>query len=98
MTQLLNRLEVLKDLVQESLEQGLDRVQTLHRSIDTAILEASGSQDLDAVKLYRQRVEQVYGLLRQMNQEIGDGISDVFAALEEHRSVAEKLRDKTRLD
>ncbi len=98
MTSLLTRLEVLKDLAQESLEQGLDRVQTMHKLIDGAVLQASGSEDLDAVKLYRQRVEQVYALLKQVNREIGDGISDVFAAIEEHRDVSSKLDQKTRLD
>lgn len=91
---LLNKLEMLKDMIQTAIDNGARTVEDVHKSIaylPFEILEKNGLLDEDKQQL-RERSQQtigtVYGTIREINQKIGELASDMFEAIEDSQHVS----------
>ena len=91
---LLNRLEMLKDMVQNAIDNGARTVEDVHKAIADLpfeLLEKNGLLDDDKQQL-RERSQQtigtVYGKIRDINQKIGELASDMFEALEDGQHIS----------
>ena len=94
------RLELLKDFVQEAVDRGATSVEQIHQYIADLpfeALEKSGLMEEDKLKLRekkRRSIGVVYDAIRRVNREIGQLISDQFENLEETEHVSTLLREK----
>lgn len=96
----LQRLELLKDLIQEAVDRGATSVEEIHRSIADLpfemlerleLLEPEGAELRDATT---RTIGVVYDAIRRINREVGQLISDQFENLEDGSHVAEVLNEK----
>lgn len=91
----LQRLELLKDFVQEAVDRGATSVEAIHQYIADLpfeALEATGLLDRDksALRAKHQRtIGAVYGAIRRINREIGQLLSDQFENVDEAADVRE---------
>lgn len=94
----LQRLELLKDFIQEAVDQGATSVQQIHEfvaDLPFEALEKSGMLDADKLKLrerQKQAIGVVYGAIRRINHQIGELISDQFGNLEDAHDVARVMK------
>ncbi len=95
----LQRLELLKDFVQEAVDRGATSVEEIHQYIAALPFEAfekAGLLKADTLGLRRlssRAIGLVYGAIRRINQEIGQLISDQFENIEETREVSKLLSE-----
>lgn len=93
----LQRIELLKDFIQEAVDRGATSVQAVHEYIADLPFEAlqqTGLLKEEATGLqqkHRQTIGVVYDAIRRINREIGQLISDQFENLEETRDAAERM-------
>ncbi len=99
---LLNRLELLKDMVQNAIDNGARTVEDVHKAIADLpfeLLEKNGMLDDDKQQL-RERSQQtigtVYTTIREINQKIGELASDMFEALEDGQHVSRVMDENHR--
>ena len=96
----LQRLELLKDLVQEAVDRGATSVEQIHQSIADLPFEAldrMGLLDSDGSELRETKTRTigfVYEAIRRINQEVGELLSDQFENLESGERVASVLNEK----
>ena len=96
----LERLQLLKDMIQEAVDRGATSVEQVHQFIAALpfeALEKTGVLDDDKLQLkekQRRSIGMVYDAIRRINSEIGQLISDQFENLEEGQSVARILNEK----
>ena len=90
----LNKVELLKDMVQNAIDNGARTVEDVHKAIADLpfeMLEKNGLLDEDRQQL-RERNQQtigtVYGKIRDINQKIGELASDMFEALEDGQHIS----------
>jgi|GEM_PF-349010 len=94
----LQRLELLKDFVQEAIDRGATSVESIHQYIADLpfeALEVTGLLDRDKSRLrarHQRTIGMVYGAIRRINGEIGQLISDQFENLEESVEVDTLLK------
>lgn len=94
------RLELLKDFIQEAVDRGATSVEQIHQYIADLpfeALEKSGLLEHDKLQLrdkQRRSIGMVYDAIRRINREIGQLISDQFENLEETQHVGKVLREK----
>ena len=94
------RLELLKDFIQEAVDRGATSVEQIHQYIADLpfeALEKSGLLEQDKLKLRekkRRSIGMVYDAIRRINREIGQLISDQFENLEETQHVGTVLSEK----
>jgi len=91
----LARLEIAKDLVQETVDRAVAAVEAVHQAISGVpfdVLEAFGVPDPLGLRV-RQRalLGAVYGAVRAVNRHVGDLLSDQFEAVEDGRRVSRLL-------
>src|SRR5580698_6957098 len=97
----LQRLELLKDFIQEAIDRGATSVEQIHQHIAALpfdALEKSGLLRDDKLKLRERQhrtVGMVYDAIRRINREVGQLISDQFENLEDTQHVSEVLSTKT---
>lgn len=95
----LQRLELLKDFVQEAVDRGATSVEEIHQYIAALPFEAfekAGLMKADTLGLRglsSRAIGLVYGAIRRINKEIGQLISDQFENIEETREVSKLLRE-----
>lgn len=83
------RLEILKDFIQEAVDKGATSVQQIHEHIADLpfeALEKSGLLEDDKLKLrdrQRRTIGMVYDAIRRVNRQVGELISDQFENLED---------------
>ena len=91
----LARIEVVKDLVQETVDRGVTAVEEIHQviaGVPFAVLEAVGVPDPLRLRDRQRRVIGVcYGAIRDANRYVGELLSDGFEAVEDGRHVARVL-------
>ena len=91
------RLEMVKDLVQETVARGVTSVETIHQAIAGVpfdVLAAFGVPDpLDLRERQRRVLGLIYGTVRDVNRYVGEMLSDQFETVEDGRRVARTLRD-----
>ena len=98
----LERLELLKDIVQQALDRGATSVENIHQYIADLpfeALERSGLLDDNRIGVrgaQRRTIGTVYDAIRRINREVGDLISDQFENLEDGRTAADMLAQKSR--
>ncbi|GAC1620442.1 MAG: hypothetical protein NVS9B10_02140 [Nevskia sp.] len=93
----LQRLELLKDFVQEAVDRGATSIESIHQYIADLpfeALEATGLLDRDKSTLrskHQRTIGMVYGAIRRINHDIGQLISDQFENVEESKDVDDLL-------
>jgi hypothetical protein len=94
------RLEVLKDFIQEAVDRGATSVEQIHQYIAALpfeALEKTGLLEDEKLKLrekQKRSIGMVYDAIRRINREIGQLISDQFENLEDAQHVSKVLKDK----
>ncbi|AUM11844.1 hypothetical protein [Ketobacter alkanivorans] len=91
---LLNKAELLKDMIQTAIDNGARTVEDVHKSVADMpfeALEKSGLLDEDRQKLRdknQQTIGMVYDKIRDINQKIGELASDMFETLEDSQHIS----------
>lgn len=87
---LLTRIEAIKDLIQEAIDQGATSVEHIHNAIAGMPLEALAKRgllqegDIASIKATQEAtVGMVYEAIRRVNKEVGDVASAVFEAIDD---------------
>ncbi|WP_028007724.1 hypothetical protein [Solimonas flava] len=97
----LQRLELLKDLVQQAVDRGATSVEAVHQHIAALpfeMLEKSGLLDDDKLKLKEKQqrtIGAVYDAIRRVNQQIGQLLSDQFELVEDGAHIKQVLDEQT---
>lgn len=92
------RIELLKDLIQQAVDRGAQSVEQVHQSIADLPFEALEKTGL--LQAYAQPLREkqkasigmVYGAIRRINQQLGQLISDQFENLEDGEEIAETMK------
>jgi hypothetical protein len=100
----LERLELLKDMVQQAIDRGATSVESIHQYIADLpfeALEKAGLLDDDRLgvrQTQRRTIGMVYDAIRRINREVGELISDQLENLEDGQAAAMvfKKQPKTR--
>lgn len=98
----LQRLEVLKDFVQQAVDRGATSVEAIHQQIAAMpfeVLEKSGLLDEDRLQLRQKQartIGAVYDAIRRINQQVGELLSDQFELLEDSEHIAANLKATTK--
>ena len=96
----LQRLELLKDLVQQAVDRGANSVEAIHQhiaSLPFEMLEKSGLLDDDKLKLKEKQqrtIGAVYDAIRRVNRQIGELISDQFELVEDSAHIKQVLDEQ----
>mgnify|MGYP003484804879 FL=1 len=99
----LQRLELLKDLVQEAVDRGATSIEQIHQSIADlpfealermGLLDADGREISELRETKTRTIGFVYDAIRRINQEVGELLSDQFENLEGGGEVASVLNEK----
>lgn len=90
----LNRIESAKDLIQESVDRTVTGVENIHQSIldfPFAAFERKDGEEsnldprVQNVREAKTRaVSSIYGLVRQINNDVGELLSDLIGNVEDH--------------
>ena len=93
------RAELLKDMIQEAIEDGATTVEDVHQHIAGLPFDALEKLGLfeDKAPALKEKQRKTIGLvytIRKVNQEVGALISEQFAALEDARTAAKNMDDK----
>jgi len=89
------RLEIVKDLVEETVDRGVAVAEEIHQTI-AAVPFAVLGDPLGLGAQQRHLLSVVYGTIRAVNRQVGEFLSDQFEAVEDGRRVADELRDPPR--
>ncbi|RZU38447.1 hypothetical protein EV700_2379 [Fluviicoccus keumensis] len=104
MNKTLTRLEALKDLVQDAIDQGATTVEQIHKRIvdlPLSVLEKNGLLDVDSDKrdeMWNKSIGHVYEAIRRVNQEIGDLASQAFEAVDDQLIIQQNIREAAELE
>ncbi|HET8705246.1 MAG TPA: hypothetical protein VFM46_02995 [Pseudomonadales bacterium] len=87
---IINRIEALKDLIQEAVTKGATTVEQIHLSIADlpfSVLEQRGLLNEEGQQLRdlsQRSIGSIYDTIRKINQEIGDLASGIIESMEDH--------------
>lgn len=93
----LQRIELLKDFIQEAVDRGATSVQAVHEYIANLPFEALGQTGLlieektGLRQKHQQTIGVVYDAIRRINREIGQLISDQFENIEESKVASARM-------
>ena len=94
----IERIEALKDTIQEAIDQGASTVEEIHQHIAKMPLDAIESLGMFGDKpgqlrnLQERTLGSVYDAIRKINNEVGQLISDQFGNLENIEQVKKNLQ------
>ncbi len=94
---LLNKAELLKDMIQTAIDNGAKNVEDIHKAIADLpfeTLEKSGLLDENSQQLRdksQQTIGLVYEKIREINQKVGELASDFFETLEDGQYVSKVM-------
>ena len=94
----LQRVELIKDMVQQAIDRGAASVEQIHQFIADLpfeALERSGLLEDDHLGLRQKQqrtIGMVYEAIRRINDEVGRFVSDQIENLEDGRAMVERLR------
>jgi hypothetical protein len=94
----LERLELLKDMVQQAIDRGATSVESIHQYIADLpfeALEKAGLLEDDHLgvrQTQRRTIGVVYDAIRRINRDVGELISDQFENLEDGQAAATIFR------
>jgi hypothetical protein len=98
----LERVELIKDLVQQAIDRGAASVEQIHQyvaDLPFEALERSGllTDDRLGLRQAQQRtIGMVYEAIRRINDEVGRFVSDQIENVEDGRELAARLRARSR--
>ena len=97
----LNKLELLKDMVQEAIDKGATTVEDVHRTIAEVPIEQmerSGLLDADEAQdkkdLHHRTVGTIYDAIRSINSQVGEMASELFEAVENGKTASDRMDEK----
>ena len=97
----LDKLEVLKDMVQEAVDKGATTVEEVHRTIaEVPIeqLERAGLLDSeeaqDKKELHHKTVGTIYDAIRSVNRQVGEMASELFEAVENGKKASSTIDER----
>lgn len=96
----IQRIELLKDLVQQAVDRGATSVEAIHQQIaglPFEMLEKSGLLDDDKLRLREKQqrtIGTVYDAIRRINRQVGELISDQFELVEDSAHIKKVLDEK----
>jgi uncharacterized protein (DUF2384 family) len=96
----LQRLELLKDVIQDAVDRGATSVEQIHQTIADLPFEALermgvlAPEDSELRETKTRTIGLVYDAIRRVNKEVGELLSDQFENLEESGRVARVLEEK----
>lgn len=97
----LNKLELLKDMVQEAVDKGATTVEDVHRTIaeiPIEQMERNGLLDADEAQekrdLHHKTVGTIYDAIRTINRQVGEMASELFEAVEDGKHVSDVMDEK----
>lgn len=97
----LQRVELIKDMVQQAIDRGATSVEQIHQyvaDLPFEALERTGLLEDDRLGLRQKQqrtIGMVYEAIRRINDEVGRFVSDQIENLEDGRALAERLRSRT---
>ncbi|MEE3319954.1 MAG: hypothetical protein VX258_04610 [Pseudomonadota bacterium] len=97
MKKAVQRAELLKDMIQEAVDDGATTVEDVHQHIASLpfdALEKLGLFEEQAASLkdkQRKTIGMVYDTIRRINNDIGSLISEQFAALEDAEEASKNM-------
>lgn len=97
----IEKLELLKDLVQEAIDKGAKSVEEIHKTIAALpfeTLEKAGLANETLKEKHNQFLSSVYGAIRNVNQQIGDFASDIFKNIEDGSYISKAMDKKDKED
>lgn len=95
----IEKLELLKDLVQDAIDKGARSVEEIHKTIAALpfeTLEKAGLTDATLKEKHNQFLSSVYGAVRSVNKQIGDFASDIFKNIEDGSYISKAMNEKTK--
>jgi hypothetical protein len=98
----LQRIELLKDFVQQAVDRGATSVEAIHQHIAALpfdMLDRSGLLDDGKLRLkdrQQRTIGAVYDAIRRVNQQVGQLISDQFELAEDSRHIARIIEEVTK--
>lgn len=95
----LNRVEALKDLLQEAIDKGATSVEQIHKTIAGMPLSALKSRGLisdEVAGKHDDSVGAVYEAIRRVNREVGELASGLIESLEDHQSAQRNIGERGR--
>jgi hypothetical protein len=104
MNKTLTRLEALKDLIQDAVNQGATTVEQIHKRVvdlPLSVLEKNGLLDVDSEtrdELWDKSIGQIYEAIRRVNQEIGDLAGQAFEAVDDQLIIQQNIREAAELE
>jgi len=94
----LQRVELIKDMIQQAIERGATSVEQIHQyvaDLPFEALERSGLLEEDRLGLREKQqrtIGMVYEAIRRINEEVGRFITDQLENVEDGRALAKRLR------
>lgn len=99
----LNKLELLKDMVQEAVDKGATTVEEVHRTIaeiPIEQMERNGLLDAEEAQekkdLHHRTVGTIYDAIRSINRQVGEMASEMFEAVEDGKQVSDVMDEKAK--
>lgn len=98
---LLNKIELMKDLIQNAIDNGARTVEDVHKAIADLpfeVLEKSGLLDDDAQhtrQRHQQTIGAVYATIRDVNQRVGELASNMFESIEDGQHISRVMDKQT---
>lgn len=99
----LAQLESIKDLIQDGVDRTVQSVETIHQNVldfPFAAFEGSGDENGELNARVRQAreaktrvISSIYGLVRQINSDVGELLSDLIGSVEDHADVVVDIQD-----
>ena len=98
---ILQRAELLKDMIQNAIDRGATTVEEVHKAIaaipfDLAQKNGLFEEDADKAKeATLQSIGYVYDTIREVNQIVGDLANDMFAGIEDAKRADDVISGKS---
>lgn len=102
----LAQIESIKDLIQDGIDRTVQGVESIHQNIldfPFAVIESKEDPEAEP-NAFNQRVKQarqaktravssIYGLIRQINSDVGELVSDLIGSVEDHTASEDAAAD-----
>ena len=90
----IDKLEMLKDLVQDAIDKGATSVEEIHKAIANLPFETLEQVGLATNTLkdkHNQLLSGIYNTLRSVNKQIGDFATDIFEKIEDGKHISKVI-------
>lgn len=101
---IISKIELLKDMVQTTIDQGATTVEEVHQAIADMpfeVLEKRGLLDENKQQLretQRDTIGTVYNKIREINKIVGDLASDMFENIEDGQHISKVLDESDKVE